>query len=39
MFAGIGFEGPGWVVLVILAVVVLLGVWKLGKVIWAALSD
>ena len=31
------FQVPNWVVLVILATV-LLGAWKLGKMIWSAFS-
>ena len=32
------FQIPNWAVLVILAAV-LFGAWKLGKMIWAALSN
>ena len=35
---GFAFQIPAWAVLVALAVV-LFGAWKLGKIIWAALSN
>jgi Sec-independent protein translocase protein TatA len=34
---GFAFQIPNWIVLIILAAV-LLGAWKLGKLIWSALS-
>ena len=36
--SGFAFQVPTWVVLIILSVV-LFGAWKLGKMIWAALSN
>jgi hypothetical protein len=38
MVAGIAFQIPWWVAIPVLAVV-LVGAWKLVKIVWATLSD